>query len=133
MYFLSGEHRIYDYQKGLVGRVIPRSKRFTSATRKSDLRSAPWQVGARWNYLNLNDKGVNGGALNAMTFAVNWFLNPNMKIQANYDVTFPGCECGHEQSLGGWHGGNHLRFRDASGRGFLRPTEHDVEYLALPH
>ena len=38
--------------------------------------------------MNLNNKGVDGGALNGMTYGLNWFLNPNMKIQGNFDVTF---------------------------------------------
>lgn len=102
MYFLTGEHRIYDYQKGLVGRVIPRSNAFYLRGKDGRIFGpGAWQVGARWNYLNLNDKGVNGGALNAMTFGVNWFLNPNMKIQANYDVTFRDANAATNSPLGG--------------------------------
>ena len=46
-----------------------------------------WQVGLRYNYLNLNDKGINGGVLNDITVGLNWFLNPNTKLQFNYSVT----------------------------------------------
>jgi phosphate-selective porin OprO/OprP len=46
------------------------------------------QVGARYNYLDLNDSGLNGGKLHNMTFGVNWFLNPNMKLQGNYIFTY---------------------------------------------
>ena len=46
-----------------------------------------WQVGLRYNYLNLNDKGINGGVLNDITLGLNWFLNPNMKLQFNYSIT----------------------------------------------
>ena len=31
---------------------------------------------------------INGGILNSMTFGVNWFLNPNLKFQFNYDITY---------------------------------------------
>jgi len=57
------------------------------------------QAGVRYNYLDLNDSGFNGGILHNMSFGLNWFLNPNMKLQGNYifthrDVsdttTFPG-------------------------------------------
>ena len=44
-------------------------------------------MGIRYNYLNLNDKGMNGGVLNDITLGLNWFLNPNMKLQFNYSVT----------------------------------------------
>jgi phosphate-selective porin OprO and OprP len=46
-----------------------------------------WQVGFRYNYLDLNDKGLNGGILNDYTAGLNWFLNPNMKVQFNYSIT----------------------------------------------
>ena len=43
-----------------------------------------WQVGIRYNYLNLNDKGIDGGVLDDITLGLNWFINPNMKFQWNY-------------------------------------------------
>ena len=46
-----------------------------------------WQVGIRYNYLNLNDKQINGGVLDDITLGLNWFINPNMKFQWNYSVT----------------------------------------------
>ena len=30
----------------------------------------------------------NGGILNSLTLGVNWFLNPNLKFQFNYDITY---------------------------------------------
>jgi phosphate-selective porin len=44
-------------------------------------------VGVRYNTLDLNDNGINGGMLNSFTFGVNWFLNANAKMQFNYDFT----------------------------------------------
>ncbi len=88
-YFLTGEHRLYDYQKGLVGRVIPyENAAFVQGAngRPVFLRGA-WQVAARYNELNLNNKGINGGRLQDVTLGLNWFLNPNMKIQWNVTLT----------------------------------------------
>ena len=45
-----------------------------------------WQLGARFSYLNLNDKAIQGGQIYDWTFGVNWFLNANMKLQLNYIV-----------------------------------------------
>src|SRR5436189_82756 len=45
-----------------------------------------WQIGARFSYVNLNDKAVQGGLIYDWTFGLNWFLNPNVKFQANYIV-----------------------------------------------
>lgn len=89
LYFLTGEHRLYDYQKGLFGRVIP----FENAAfvRGGDgrhvLTRGGWQVGARYNELNLNDKAIQGGKLRNVVLGLNWFLNPNMKIQWNVSMT----------------------------------------------
>lgn len=89
MYFLTGEHRIYDYQKGLVGRVIPYENFFgvrRRGNRGSIFGTGAWQVGQRFQYIDLNNGGVVGGRMTGETFCVNWFLNPNMKVQANFDI-----------------------------------------------
>jgi phosphate-selective porin OprO/OprP len=87
MYFLTGEHRIYDYQKGLVGRVIPNENAFWVKGRDGRLfgRGA-WQVGYRFNYLNLNNSGIYGGEMLGHTLGLNWFWNPNSKVQFNFDI-----------------------------------------------
>ena len=36
----------------------------------------------------MNSGLINAGVLNAMTFGVNWFLNPKLKFQFNYDITY---------------------------------------------
>ena len=102
MYFLTGEHRIYDYQKGLVGRVIPFSNAFWLRGENGRIFGpGAWQVGVRLNYLNLNNSGVNGGALNNLTFGLNWFFNPNMKVQFNCDVTHRDANAVANNSTGG--------------------------------
>jgi phosphate-selective porin OprO/OprP len=87
MYFLTGEHRIYDYQKSLVGRVIPIENAFWVRGRSGRIfGSGAWQVGYRLNYLDLNQKGVSGGTILGHTFGLNWFFNPNSKLQFNFDI-----------------------------------------------
>ena len=34
--------------------------------------------------MGLDSKGVNGGTIHDVTLGLNWFLNPNMKVQWNY-------------------------------------------------
>jgi phosphate-selective porin OprO/OprP len=46
-----------------------------------------WQLGIRYDHADLNDAGINGGVLDGATLGLNWFLNPNMKIQWNWDYT----------------------------------------------
>ena len=81
-YFLTGEHREYNRDAGTFARVAPR--RPLAWTRCGFTGWGAWQVAARYSYLDLNSKGVRGGEIHDMTLGLNWFLNPNMKFQANY-------------------------------------------------
>jgi phosphate-selective porin OprO/OprP len=83
LYFLTGEHQEYDKHEGVFGRVIPRNNYHV---KKHDDYYAlgAWQVGVRFSYLDLNDKGIQGGEVYDWTVGLNWFLNPNMKVQLNY-------------------------------------------------
>lgn len=87
-YFLTGEHREYVKKAALFDRVVPNENAAFMKTRDGILRGrGAWQIGARYNYLCLNDKGINGGILNDYTLGLSWFLNPNMKLQWNYSIT----------------------------------------------
>lgn len=81
-YFLTGEHREYNRDAGTFGRVTPRSP--VAWTRCGFTGRGAWQLTARYSYLDLNDKRIRGGEVHDMTLGVNWFLNPNMKMQGNY-------------------------------------------------
>ena len=81
LYFLTGEHRDYEKKQGVFGRVIPH-KNFGECG-----SIGAWQVGARYSHLNLMDQGMDGGVLDDCTLGLNWFLNPNLKIQNNYIYT----------------------------------------------
>ncbi|MBI3860554.1 MAG: hypothetical protein HY290_01515 [Planctomycetia bacterium] len=89
LYFLTGESRGYTRKNGWYERVVPYENSFlvSDETGKTIFGRGAWQVGARFNYLDLNDKGINGGRLKDVTFGLNWFLNPNMKVQWNYSIT----------------------------------------------
>ena len=43
-----------------------------------------WQLGARFSYVDLTDKAIDGGNVYDFTLGINWFFNPNMKLQLNY-------------------------------------------------
>lgn len=83
LYFLTGEHEPYDKHEGTFGRVIPRSN-FSTKAGEGCRGFGAWQVGVRFSYLDLNDKAIQGGDVYDWTVGVNWYLNPNMKIQFNY-------------------------------------------------
>jgi phosphate-selective porin OprO and OprP len=83
LYFLTGEHQEYDKREGVFGRVVPKNNYHLRQC--DDCRAfGAWQVGARFSYLDLNDKAIRGGQVYDWTFGLNWFFNPNMKCQFNY-------------------------------------------------
>jgi phosphate-selective porin OprO/OprP len=83
LYFLTGEHQDYVRREGVFGRVVPRNDLHW---KKDDGFGGcgAWQVGVRFSYLDLNDKAIQGGQVYDWTVGLNWFLNPNMKVQLNY-------------------------------------------------
>jgi phosphate-selective porin OprO/OprP len=88
-YFLTGEHRTYDRRLGRLD-----SNYFSGPatnfwlTRNDDgglsMGRGAVEVAARYNYLNLNDKQIQGGVVEGLEFGVNWYLNPNVKINFEY-------------------------------------------------
>lgn len=108
LYFLTGEHREYNRKTGAFERVTPLQNAFITRTDCGPCAGwGGWQAGFRYNYLDLNDRGINGGILNDYTWGLNWFLNPNMKVQWNYSLT-------HRQSpvaatFDGWNQGFGMR------------------------
>lgn len=78
LYFLTGEHRDYDRKAAVYGRVIPHHN-FNWGQ-----GAGAWQIGLRYAQLDLQDSGMNGGVLQDVTLGLNWFLNPNLKLQWNY-------------------------------------------------
>ena len=81
LYFLTGEHREYEKKTGVFGRVVPHENFGEHGA------LGGFQLGARYNQLSLVDSGLNGGRLEDVTLGLNWFLNPNMKVQTNYTHT----------------------------------------------
>jgi phosphate-selective porin OprO/OprP len=79
-YFLTGEHRVYKREAAAFDKVKP----------KRNFNFGPeggwgaWEVGARLSKVNLDSEDVRGGDLRDATLGVNWYLNPNMRIMANY-------------------------------------------------
>lgn len=83
-YFLTGEHRAYNRDQAVFTRVVP--KTYARWTRDGFTGCGAWQVAVRYSYLDLDSKDVQGGRVHDMTLGLNWFLNPNMKVQWNYSL-----------------------------------------------
>lgn len=78
-YFLTGEHRNYDRSVAQFVQVRP----FKNFSLKDNAWGA-WELAARYSYLDLDDEGVSGGILSDATLGLNWYLNPNIRLMANY-------------------------------------------------
>jgi phosphate-selective porin OprO/OprP len=78
-WFPTGEHRRYQRGAGVFGPVIPLED------------FAPWkgrwgalQLGARFSYLDLDDRDVRGGIESNVGLALNWFLFAQLRLSANW-------------------------------------------------
>src|SRR5262249_40334736 len=83
LYFLTGETRAYNRADAVFDRVIPR-RNFNIWS--DEFGWGAWQIGIRYGYFDLQNKGVNGATLNDIVLGLNWFLNPNAKLQWNLAI-----------------------------------------------
>ena len=79
-YFLTGESRSYDTKKGAFGRQKP-NKNFSF---KNGGWGA-WELATRFDALDMNTTHVNGGNLSTGTVALNWYLNPHVRMMLDYE------------------------------------------------
>lgn len=91
-YFLTGEHRPYRRQNGTFDRVIPRRDflRYRGPAKDKCVEVGPgaWEVAARVSGLDLDDGPVQGGRLTDVTLGLNWYLNPYLRVTANWVRAF---------------------------------------------
>jgi phosphate-selective porin OprO/OprP len=79
-YFLTGEHRSYDPKRGVFDRVeVERPLQ--------DGGFGAWEVGARADYLDLNDEGVKGGEQISYIGGLNWYPNNFIRFMLDGAVT----------------------------------------------
>ncbi|MCH9798976.1 MAG: porin, partial [Betaproteobacteria bacterium] len=82
-YTLTGEHREYKPQDGEFKRLKPK----TDFSLKNGTWGA-WEVAARLDSLDLNDGLIQGGDGDRYTVALNWYLNYNFRIMADYSKIY---------------------------------------------
>lgn len=85
-YFLTGEHRPYNRQRGAFDRVKPIENFFRVRTGDGDIETGwgAWELTYRYSWLDLDDKDVLGGTTADHTFGINWYWNPYMRLMFNY-------------------------------------------------
>ncbi len=104
LYFLTGEHRVYDRRYPRFDRVAPHENFFFVDGSRGGwlLGRGAWQVGARYSWLDLNDSGIRGGEVHDLTLGLNWFFNPNMKLQWNYSLALRDLDGGGDGTVQGF-------------------------------
>lgn len=77
-YFLTGESRRYRSRDASFGEIRPK----VPFAGFQELRGA-LEIAFRYSRLDLEDKNVDGGVLNDLTAALNWYASHNAKLQLN--------------------------------------------------
>lgn len=78
-YFLTGEHRRYRREAGAFEKPQP--------ARDFALDGSgwgAWELAARYSRLDLGSRNVQGGTEDDVSAEINWYLNPNARINLNY-------------------------------------------------
>ena len=78
-YFLTGEHRPYDRQAGVFKGPVPLKPFPTKGI-------GAWEIATRYSFLDLRDPDLSDDArlLQDFTIGLNWYLNPNVRVEWNY-------------------------------------------------
>ncbi|MGH8615228.1 MAG: OprO/OprP family phosphate-selective porin [Gammaproteobacteria bacterium] len=78
-WFLTGESRNYKADKGVFDVLKP-----LQPFRLKTGGWGAWEVAVRYSNLDLNDEGVQGGEIDDLSFALNWYPNAYVRLMANY-------------------------------------------------
>jgi phosphate-selective porin OprO/OprP len=78
-YFLTGESRAYNSKAGKFDRQAPKHDFSLSSG-----GWGAWEIATRFEGLDMNSGHVSGGHLQMTTTALNWYLNPHLRLMANY-------------------------------------------------
>jgi phosphate-selective porin OprO/OprP len=78
-WFLTGESRTYKAKSGSFDRIKP----LNNFDWKKGGTGA-WEIATRYSTLDLTDENVVGGKEKNITFGVNWYLTPQLRIMTNY-------------------------------------------------
>jgi phosphate-selective porin OprO/OprP len=78
-YFLTGESRGYRKAQGCFDAIKPKENLYG---REGGFGAI--ELAVRASSIDLEDDGINGGELDDLTFGVNWYLNANTRVMANY-------------------------------------------------
>lgn len=100
--FLTGESRTWNAKTASFNRVQPLRPLRLKPTECDGYGFGAWELGVRYTYIDLANKAVRAGRLDAATVGLNWYLNASAKMQFNYDYTQRGetAARGHVHAFG---------------------------------
>ena len=78
---LTGEGRDWNPNTATWNRIVPRKDLGAGG-------GGAVELAARYSQLDASDAGIEGGRVRAVTVGLNWYWNPNMKVQLNYDAVY---------------------------------------------
>lgn len=82
-YTLTGESRTYRGSDGEFKRLVPKNN--------FDLKKGgwgAWELAARYDQVDLEDKNVTGGEQKRITLGLNWYLNEDLRVMADYSRAY---------------------------------------------
>ena len=86
-YFLTGEHRRYDRERGIFSRVKPHENFFRVRDENCTVYTGrgAWELKYRYSWLDAYDAGLLGfDYVGDHTFGVNWYLTPYTRLMLEY-------------------------------------------------
>ena len=78
-FLLTGEHRPYKKSEGVFSQIKPKHD-------FCPLKGTwgAWELAARYSYIDLNDKNIQGGKEGNLTLGLNGYLNSYLQVMFNY-------------------------------------------------
>lgn len=80
---LTGESRTYRGSDGEFKRLVPKNK----FNLKNDTWGA-WELAARYDQVDLEDENISGGEEKRLSLGLNWYLNEDVRVMADYSKAF---------------------------------------------
>lgn len=80
---LTGESRTYRGSDGEFKRLIPKNK-FSLANGGW----GAWELAARYDQVDLEDENISGGEEKRLSLGLNWYLNEDVRVMADYSKAF---------------------------------------------
>lgn len=77
-WFLTDDHRLFQGQKGIWGRVTPKCSALEPGC------WGAWEIAARFSRLDLTSGAIRGGVLNDWTLGLNWYLTDTIRVTGNW-------------------------------------------------